>query len=113
MKALTKTHLMTLSKADFIKFQTSQDHKKKMELINFIRKIDLFSKLTNVTLFKFSMYSKPKTCFKDFYLFKEGQPANAVFIIKSGEFLVTRRLVYTSNPDSKPSDVLNIKKAQI
>ena len=50
MKSLTKTHLMTLSKSDFFKYLDVQDHKKMMDLINFIKKINLFSKLANVTL---------------------------------------------------------------
>lgn len=71
-KCLTKAHLMILKASDFIKFKNAVEHKKRMELINFIRRIDLFSKLTNVTLIKFSMHLRLKTCFKDFYLFKEG-----------------------------------------
>lgn len=113
MKTLTKTHLITLKNSDFIKYQNAMDHKRRMELINFIRKIDLFAKLTNVTLIKFSMHLKPKSCFKDFFLFKEGQPANAIFIIKSGEFLVTRKLVTTNTQSPLASDVQNIKKAKI
>ena len=43
MKALNKTHLMTLKNSDFIKFTIAMDYKKRMQLINFIRKIDLFA----------------------------------------------------------------------
>jgi CRP-like cAMP-binding protein len=37
---------------------------------------------------------KPETKIRFQYLYKEGEPADKVYLVKEGQFLVTKKLVY-------------------
>ena len=80
---------MTISKKDFDKALLEQDRKKMNELVNFIKDIPLFSRLTRTYLGKLSRNLKVLNVTKDHVLFKEEQLADKVFIIKKGDFIVT------------------------
>ena len=92
-KCLTKCHLMTLSKSDYDKTLNTIQHKRRMNLVNVVKKIALFSNMTNSQLTRFSFFLKPMSVNRDYYLYKEGNPVEGVYIIKSGEFLVSRKLI--------------------
>jgi CRP-like cAMP-binding protein len=82
IKTLSRCHLMTLSKTEYNKTLQTIEQKTRMVKVNFIKKIPLFSKLTNTQLTRFSFFLKPLKCTKDHYLYKEGETADMVFIIK-------------------------------
>lgn len=46
-------------------------------------------------------------CTKDSYLFKEGEPADRVFIVKEGEFIVTKRLISKNKQRENIQDILD------
>lgn len=58
------------------------------EIVNFLQKITVFSKLTRSTLGKMCQNMTLKVLPKDAILFKEGQLANKIYIILSGDFEV-------------------------
>eukprot|EP00347_Sterkiella_histriomuscorum_P009785 403339902 len=62
------------------------------EKINILQKIAAFSKLTRNTLAKLSQNLITKVTPKDCILYKEGDPADMVYIIQSGEFQVFRKI---------------------
>mgnify|MGYP003893348641 CR=1 FL=1 len=66
------------------------------ELVNFIKDIPLFSRLTRTYLGKLSRNVKLLNVSRDHVLFKEGDLADKVFIIKKGDFIVTKRLIQKS-----------------
>jgi CRP-like cAMP-binding protein len=68
------------------------------EKANFLKdNIPLFSKLGRIFLSKFADKLENKNCVKDQILYRKGDAANFVYIIKSGEFLVTNIRKYINN----------------
>ena len=53
----------------------------------------MFHKLTRTFLGKLLLNFKPLKVNKDCYLYKEGDPAERVYIVKEGEFVVTKKQI--------------------
>ena len=96
IKCLAECHFAVLSKADYTHSLHEIENKKKIAQVNFIKNIPLFSKLTRTFLSRLSYYFKPYHCTKDSFLYKEGESSEKVFIIKEGEFIVTKKLIVKS-----------------
>ena len=47
-----------------------------------------------------------KTCIRDAVLYKEGDPADYVFIIKSGEFQATKKILHIGPKQNSIQDIL-------
>jgi hypothetical protein len=84
---------MVLSKSDYERTLLAIDNKRRALKVNFVKKIPIFSKLTRTFLTKLSYSLKPLHVTRDCYLYKEGELADKVFIVKEGEFVVTKKLV--------------------
>jgi CRP-like cAMP-binding protein len=81
IKSLTRSHLMVLSKQDYEKTLLAIDSKRRALKVNFVKKIPIFSKLTRTFLTKLSYSLKPLRVTRDCFLYKEGDPADRVFIV--------------------------------
>lgn len=92
IKALTNCHIMTITKHDYERTLQAIDQKRRALKVNFVKKIPIFSKLTRTFLTKLSYSLKPLNVTRDCYLFREGDPADKVFIVKEGEFIKTKKL---------------------
>lgn len=64
-----------------------------LEKIAFLRSIPIFSKLTKTSLGKMTFCFQPKTFIKGQVLYKEGEPAESVFIIMSGEIQMSKKIL--------------------
>lgn len=53
--------------------------------------IPIFSKIGRIFLAKFADKLENKNCVKDQILYKKGEPTNFVYIVKSGEFVVSKK----------------------
>lgn len=51
-------------------------------------------------------YFENKSCIRDALLYKEGDSADYVYIIKSGEFEATKRILHTGPKAEKIEDIL-------
>jgi CRP-like cAMP-binding protein len=49
---------------------------------------------------------KPLSCTKDHYLFKEGEIADKVFIIKNGEFIITKKQISKNKQTENVTEIL-------
>lgn len=85
---------MVLTKKSYNNVIGKIEKKQLYEKINFLKNIPVFHSLTRTSLGKMTMSFFSKTCIKDSYLYKEGQPADCVYIVKSGEFQATKRLIH-------------------
>ena len=85
-RCLKNTHFMVLSKNDYNRVIGALEKKAYLEKINFLKNIPIFSLVTRTFLGKLTYYFEHKKCIKDSFLFKEGDPANFVYIVKKGEF---------------------------
>ena len=92
-KCLTRVHLIKIIRSDYNKAIIEIERKRIIAMVNFIKNIPLFSKLTRTYLGKLSNHFKFLNVTKDNVLFKEGDIADRVFIIKNGEFIVTKKLI--------------------
>ena len=91
---------MVLSKTDYERTLLAIDNKRRAVKVNLVKKIPIFSKLTRTFLTKLSYSLKPLHVTKDCYLYREGEIADRVFIVKEGEFVVSKKLI-SSNKQSE------------
>lgn len=93
IKCLKRCHFLVLSKKEFLKSLEDIKQKKKAALVNWIKNIPLFTKLTRTYLGKLSDNTKEIKITKDFLLFKEGDTADRVYIVRDGEYVVTKKIL--------------------
>ena len=93
IKCLKRCHFLVLSKKEFQKSLEDIKQKKKAALVNWIKNIPLFGKLTRTYLGKLSDNTKEIKITKDFLLFKEGDTADRVYIVRDGEYVVTKKIL--------------------
>ncbi|CDW79368.1 UNKNOWN [Stylonychia lemnae] len=95
-----------ISKYQFSKLMSNIERRVFNEKINLLQKIPAFSKLTRTTLGKMSHFLNLKITPKDCLLFKEGDTADNVFIIQTGEFEVLKKYKI---PEKNEEDIEKIK----
>jgi len=79
-----------LSKEVFINILKVQEQEKQKERIAFFRSIPYFSKWTGITLSKFWYNSEENNYIRNQVVFKEGKKWDKIYIIKTGEFELTK-----------------------
>lgn len=89
-KCLEDTVFLVLTKNEYERSLREIDKRQEQKKVNFVKNIPLFSKLTTTYLKnKLSVNFKHLECTKDHILFREGDPAERVFIVRQGEFVET------------------------
>jgi CRP-like cAMP-binding protein len=106
IKCLTRCHFISLSRVDYEKTLIAIDNKRRGLKITFVKKIPIFSKLTRTFLTRLSYSLKPLKVTKDHYLYREGEPADKVYIVKEGEFVVTKKLVSAGKQNENIQEIL-------
>ena len=66
-------------------------------MIDFMTEIPCFRKWTKNSIVKFSYYLKKRKLLRNQYLYKVGDKADKIYIIKKGEIEITRKLVKDLN----------------
>ena len=92
IKCLEDTHFAVLSKNDFNIVLGQIEKKKLNEKIQFLKNIPFFSQLTKTSLSKLTYQFKEVSMIKNQTLYKEGDPAENFYIIKNGQFEVTKTI---------------------
>ena len=93
IKCLKRCHFLVLSKKEYLKSLDEIKSKKKGLLVNYLRNnIPIFNKLTRTYLGKLSDNTKELKITNDFVIFKEGDIADRVYIVKDGEYVVTKKI---------------------
>jgi hypothetical protein len=98
---------MILTKSDYERTLQAIEYKRRALKVNFVKKIPIFSKLTRTFLTKLSYSLKPLHVTRDCYLYREGTPADKVFIVKEGEFIVTKKLFSSNKQSENIQDILD------
>ena len=93
IKCLKRAHFLILSKKEYNKSLEDIKIQKKNILVSYIKKIPLFSKLSRTYLGKLSDNTKELKVTKDYVLFREGDIADRVYIVKDGEYVVTKKII--------------------
>ena len=86
-------HLMVVDEQAYRNLEESFLYRIKWEQYNFMRDINLFKKLSRPRVHKMGQEFKPEQIIRGQYLFREKEPADFVYIIKSGEFKITKELI--------------------
>lgn len=91
--ALEKTYIAVLSKGNFKKAIATYNEKKIADRIDFLHKLPLFSTWSRLSLAKILDHFTACTYFRNQKIFKEGDPADSVVFIMSGEVKLTKSQV--------------------
>eukprot|EP00347_Sterkiella_histriomuscorum_P015778 403355716 len=90
IRCIQNTHFAVISKQDYIKVLGIIERKKYNERIQFLRQLPYFSQLTKTSLGKLTYQFIDLKTIKNQVLYREGEPAEYVYIVKDGQFEVTR-----------------------
>lgn len=97
---------MVLSKNDYNRVIGAIEKRAYLEKINFLKNIPIFALVTRTFLGKLTYYFENKKCIKDSFLYKEGDPANYVYIVKKGEFQTTKKIIHKGFKEERIEDIL-------
>lgn len=123
MVTVTDSHFAWLSKADLQRCLDASEKRKRDTEAAFLRSLPFFGQLLKEKAYKIVANLEPVT--RNQILLKEGQPNKYIYIIKSGEFSVRKKLVmnkpveeskirdYLQGQKSLPADVRNVFNKKI
>lgn len=72
-----------------------------------MKNIPIFSLLTRTALGKLTYFFESKRIAHHSFLYSEGDPADFVYIIKTGEFQVTKRIIRVNQKEENINDILD------
>ncbi|CAG9311604.1 unnamed protein product [Blepharisma stoltei] len=104
-----KMILGVISKPNFQKILGKLAEKKLNQKIEFLQALPMFSNWSKISLYKLGPYFTTILYKKHQFVYKEGEPANTVYFVKSGEFKITKihselkGVVDTSSLDTQTS----------
>ncbi len=93
IRTLEDTHFAVLSREEYERSLGEIDRKKVNEKIAFLRSLPFFQLLTKTSLSKLTPQFRQISTIKGQYLYREGEQADSVYLVKSGQFEVTKTLV--------------------
>jgi CRP-like cAMP-binding protein len=94
-KAITRCHLLVLHRDDWKATEKSIVKRKITEKVAFIKQIPIFSKLSATYLTsKLVDHFFSMVAVRDQIIFKEGDLADKIYIIREGEFAVSKKLLH-------------------
>lgn len=96
IRCLEETHFAVLSKQDFNNVLGQIERKKLNEKVQFLRSLPFFSALTKTSIGKLTYQFKELNLIKNQHLYREGERADSIYIIKSGQFEVTKTITEQS-----------------
>ena len=85
---LEETTFAVLGKDSYQKLLARFQEKHLADMVEFLRFIPYFKHWPKTNLVKFSYFLMKRTMRRTLFVFKEGEPADSIFIIQSGEFEV-------------------------
>jgi CRP-like cAMP-binding protein len=92
IRCLEDTHFAVLSKQDYNNVIGQIEKKKLNEKIQFLRSLPFFSQLTKTSVGKLTYQFKDVPMIKNQTLYREGDRADFIYIVKAGQFEVSKQL---------------------
>ena len=86
IKCIERSHFVVLSMADYKGAIAEIERRKTNEKINFVKMLPVFAKLSRTQLTRYTYNLKDVQVIKESFLYREGDLADKVFIIREGEF---------------------------
>ena len=92
IRCLTECHFATLDKKDYMTILGNITLKKIDALTAFLQNLPVFKSCTNKVVQRLSYYFKPVKYIRNQLVYKQGDPSDYVYIVKSGEFKLEREV---------------------
>ncbi|CAG9310212.1 unnamed protein product [Blepharisma stoltei] len=92
IRCITNCSLGVLEISEYKKILESLMEEKYNALIEMLRELPMFKNRSSHYLQRLTYYFKPRKCHKKQCIYKEGDPANEVFLIQKGEFNLSKKL---------------------
>jgi hypothetical protein len=86
-----------LSKDDFVRALGAIEKRKHNEKIQFLQSLPYFDKITKNSVGKISLQFEDHSTLKGQTLYREGEPADYVYLVKEGQYEVTRTMAYNED----------------
>ncbi len=97
IRCLEDTHFAILSKVDFNRALGAIEKRKYNERIQFLQSLPYFDKLTKNSVGKLSFQFVDMPTIKGQVLYKEGDSTDYVYLVKEGQYEVTRTLTFNED----------------
>lgn len=101
IECLEDCHLAVLDKSDYKRILLNFVKEKQIELVVFLQSLPLFSKCTKETIRKLTFFFIERVFTKNQIVYREGDTAETVYIIRSGEFKFSKKLVILKSQSAK------------
>jgi len=88
------THFLYIEKQDFDRVIEMWSRRIESERINFLKEIEAFKLLNNSRLKALLDQFKPLSKIRGSFLFREGDSADSIYLIRSGEFTITKKVYF-------------------
>lgn len=112
IRCIDNVEVATMNKADYNKILHKIEHRNKIKLINFFKSIPCLAKNSQTYLSKLHYSFEQKSFIRNQEIVKEGGFADFVYIIKSGEVEITKK-IKVKEPITKKDDKKKRQKPQI
>jgi len=100
------THLMTLHKKNFDRV-CARIKKKQLHIDQlFLKEIEQLKSLSKKVLNKISQLKKDVILQRGMFLYKEGDTNNDVFIVRSGQYIISKNLYISKKPENSEKIML-------
>lgn len=101
-----------ISRIDYELALQNIEKRRLADLVNFIKGLPLFQTLSRTFLTKLTSQMQEIKVFKNKIMYREDEPVTKIYIVKEGNFEITRRVQVLQNQmvDKKDDDCHNILK---
>ncbi|CAG9320727.1 unnamed protein product [Blepharisma stoltei] len=113
VKCITNCSLGVLEISDYKKILESFMEEKYSSLIAMLRELPMFKNRSSHYLQRLTYHFKPRKFQKKQCVYKEGDPANEVFLIQQGEFNLSKKLKISLQSSKAFPKTSNLKNKQI
>ncbi|OMJ67846.1 hypothetical protein SteCoe_34895 [Stentor coeruleus] len=92
IQCLTKTEVATLTKENYLNIIGKAESKRMEDQIRFLKSFSIFKKWSKGNIMKISYFFKEKTYTRKTVIFHEGDNANEIILIKTGELEISKSI---------------------
>ncbi|CAG9321785.1 unnamed protein product [Blepharisma stoltei] len=108
------SHFAVLDKINYQRILSKLMNEKKQEIVNYLKTLPIFHRWTRGSLTKLSFFFEEKSFYRKHVIYKEGEEANEVYLIREGEFQFIKKIPIDQDHsnEKKFRRILIPKKAQ-
>ncbi|CAG9329582.1 unnamed protein product [Blepharisma stoltei] len=110
VKCKVQTHFVVLEKSDYDHMISKLVREKRNQLVNFLHALPIFNKSTKGTLSKLTYNFKEKNYIKNQVVYREGEDADSVYLIRQGEFAFYKRITVERGLSRYPKEIKSLNK---